>query len=89
MGYFIALSLLLIIASLGAAGFFMLRRAPPAAQGDGDNEAPSNQSPESSRSKAMARALTLRIALSLVLFVTVLVAWQMGWITPTGLPLRG
>jgi hypothetical protein len=33
-------------------------------------------------SKKMARALTIRVALSLLLFVLLLVAWQLGWIQP-------
>ncbi len=69
MGYFIALFLLLIIASLGTAGFFMLRRSPDKKNG-------------------MVWALTLRISLSVALFVIVLLSWQMGWIQPTGLPLK-
>jgi hypothetical protein len=40
-----------------------------------------------SRSGNMARALTVRIALSIALFVCILVAWKLGWIHPTGLPL--
>lgn len=33
-------------------------------------------------SKKMARALTIRVALSLLLFVLLLVAWRLGWIQP-------
>jgi hypothetical protein len=40
-----------------------------------------------SRSGNMAWALTVRIALSIALFVCILVAWKLGWIHPTGLPL--
>ena len=32
----------------------------------------------------MARALTIRIGLSILLFVLLLVAWQLGWIQPHG-----
>ncbi len=74
MGYFIALFLLLIIASLASAGFFMLRQKKSA--------------PQASNGRGMARALTLRIGLSVVLFISVLIAWQMGLIQPTGLPLK-
>ena len=35
-------------------------------------------------SKKMARALTIRIGLSILLFVLLLVAWQLGWIQPHG-----
>jgi putative copper export protein len=35
-------------------------------------------------SAKMARALTIRIGLSILLFVLLLVAWQLGWIQPHG-----
>jgi len=37
---------------------------------------------------AMARALTVRIGLSVALFLFILLAYLMGWIKPTGLPLQ-
>jgi uncharacterized protein YneF (UPF0154 family) len=80
MGYFIALFILLIIASLAAAGFFMLRRPH-------EHDASSNtQNPNAKRN--MVRALTFRIGLSVVLFLCVLVSYKLGWIQPTGLPLK-
>ncbi|MFM2085010.1 MAG: hypothetical protein RLY95_1828 [Pseudomonadota bacterium] len=79
MGYFIALFLLLIIASLASAGFFMLRR-PSEHASDGDQK--------SAKQRGMVRALTVRIGLSVTLFICVLLSWQMGWIQPTGLPLK-
>ncbi len=79
MGYFIALFILLIIASLAAAGFFMLRR-PQA-----DAAFSSAKNPNAKRN--MVRALTFRIGLSAALFLCVLVAYSLGWIAPTGLPL--
>ena len=79
MGYFIALFLLLIIASLATAGFFMLRRPP---------EGTSNQATNNAKKRGMARALTVRISLSVALFLLVLLSWQLGWIQPTGLPLK-
>ena len=36
----------------------------------------------------MARALALRVALSVALFLIILLSWKMGWIQPTGLPVR-
>jgi sulfite exporter TauE/SafE len=33
-------------------------------------------------SQKMLRALTYRIALSLLLFVLLMVAWRLGWISP-------
>ena len=40
------------------------------------------------RGKNVARALTARISLSVVLFLLILLAHYLGWIQPTGLPLR-
>ncbi|HYR26279.1 MAG TPA: DUF2909 domain-containing protein [Aquabacterium sp.] len=37
--------------------------------------------------KRMARALALRVALSIALFVFILVSYKLGWIHPTGIPL--
>lgn len=73
MKLFIALALLAIITTLGSALFFMLR----------GNSADSDQK----RSQRMARALALRIALSVVLFACLLLAWKLGYIKPTGLPV--
>lgn len=73
MTYAIALFLLAIVACLASAGFFMLRK----------NDAQDDQQ----RSQSMARALTLRIALSVILFVCLLLAWKLGYIQPTGLPV--
>ncbi len=39
-----------------------------------------------SRSGNMMRALTVRIAVSVVLFLCIVVAWRLGWIHPTGIP---
>ncbi len=36
----------------------------------------------------MARALTVRIAASVAVFLFVLLSWFMGWIHPTGVPLK-
>jgi hypothetical protein len=83
MGYFIALFLLLIIASLASAGFFMLRRTDPALSDEQKKSAP-----QPSNNQGMVRALTIRIGLSVVLFISILIAWQLGLIQPTGLPLK-
>lgn len=79
MGYFIALFILLIIASLAAAGFFMLKRP----QDDAASNAANNNA-----KRSMAKALTFRIGLSVVLFLCVLISYKLGWIAPTGLPLK-
>ena len=41
-----------------------------------------------SKSGRMARALAVRIAISVLLFACILIAWSLGWIHPTGLPLQ-
>ena len=74
MKVFIVLALLAILAALAGAGVFMLRRG----------QAPLD--PET-RDKRMARALALRVALSVALFLIILLAYQLGWIRPGGLPV--
>ena len=72
MKYFVILAFLAIIASLGSALFFMMR--------DGrDGKAKTNN---------MARALAFRVGFSILLFVCILVAWKLGYIQPSGIPLR-
>lgn len=39
------------------------------------------------RAGRMARALAWRVGLSVLLFVCILVAYKLGWIEPTGLPV--
>ena len=39
------------------------------------------------RGDKMARALAFRIGLSVLLFVCLLIAWKLGYIQPTGIPL--
>lgn len=68
----IVIALLAVLAALGSAGVFMLRRRPK----DG------SQAPD----KRMARALAVRVGVSVAIFVLVLVAWKLGWIAPKGLP---
>lgn len=65
------LMLAAVLAALATAGVLMLRR--DRAPGEAD--------------KSMARALALRVALSVALFLFVLLAWQMGWIQPHGIPV--
>jgi len=40
-----------------------------------------------SRSGHMARALAVRVGLSILLFICILVAYELGWIHPTGVPI--
>lgn len=74
MKFVIILAFLAILASLGSALFFMMRR------GDGNHSA----ADDAERSRKMFRALALRVALSVALFVCVLLSAKMGWIQPTG-----
>ena len=70
MNYLVALAFIAILASLGAALFFMMR------DGTEGKRKTSN----------MARALAFRVGFSILLFVCILVAWKMGYIQPTGIP---
>ena len=74
MKILVALAFLAIIASLGSALFFMMRRGGNDDRGD------------QARGRRMARALTLRVGLSIALFLCLLAAWKLGYIQPTGLP---
>jgi hypothetical protein len=81
MQYLIALAFIAIIASLGAALFFMMR---------GGGKDPSEVTPAQvnmQRNKGMARALAVRVGVSVVLFICVLLAWKLGYIQPHGLPV--
>lgn len=71
MKILVALAFLAIIASLGSALFFMMR----------------GEAEDRRRSKHMAQALALRVGLSIVLFLCLLLAWKLGYIQPTGLPV--
>jgi hypothetical protein len=73
MKTFMVLLLIAVLGALASAGVFMLRKDK-----DGGER----------RSKDMARALALRVALSVTLFLLILLSWGMGWIQPTGLPIR-
>lgn len=75
MKYWLIIAFVAIIGSLAAALRYMLRG------NQSDDE-------DTQRSRRMARALAFRVGFSILLFVTVLVAYFMGWIHPTGIPLR-
>ena len=70
MNLILALFLLAIVACLATAVCFVLRK--PEAEGDARSR------------QRLARTLALRVALSLALFLGVLLAWQLGYIQPTG-----
>ena len=67
----IVLMLVGVLTALASAGVFMLRRGK-----DGDDDG-----------RKMANALALRVALSVGLFLFILLSWYMGWIRPGGLPI--
>ena len=67
----IAFAFVLILGALAFAGISMLR-------GGREGEA---------RQGTMMRALAWRVAISVLLFVCVLVSYKLGWIHPTGVPL--
>lgn len=71
MKIFIVAAFLLILASLASALVFMMK--------DGRDGKP--------KTNNMVRSLGLRVGLSIVLFVCILVAYQLGWIQPTGVPV--
>lgn len=75
MSYLVIVAFLAIALSLGAALFFMLR--------GGDTQ--ETEASATKQSKAMARALAFRIGLSVLVFLCVLIAWQLGYIQPTGI----
>jgi hypothetical protein len=70
----IVVVLIAIVVVLGSAGVAMLRR-------------PRDGHARDSRDARMARALALRVVLSIALFAFILLAWWLGWIHPTGLPV--
>lgn len=76
MKYIIVLAFIAILASLAAAGFFMLKRDRSSSDSD------------SGPSRRMARALTWRIGLSVLLFLLVIVSHQLGWLQPSGIPVH-
>jgi Protein of unknown function (DUF2909) len=71
MKVIIVITLLAVLAALAGAGLLMLRKGRE----------------PGSRSPAMARALALRVGLSVALFLFILLAWYLGWIKPTGIPV--
>ena len=73
MKWFVLVAFLAILASLGSALFFMMRDT-------GQDGRP--------KTSNMARALAFRVGFSVLLFVCILVAWKLGYIHPTGIPLK-
>ena len=79
MSLFVAFGFLVVLAALAAAGFFMLRSS-------GSQEG--SESDTAARNGRMAKALAVRISVSVVLFICVLLAWKLGYIKPSGLPVQ-
>lgn len=69
MKYLAIVAFVAVVACLAAALVFMLKK--PA---DGK-----------SRGHKMAFALTVRVAISILIFVSILLAWKLGYIQPTGI----
>ena len=74
MKTFVIAAFVLIVASLAAALVAMMRA--------------DSESGDAQRSRRMAKALTVRIGVSVFLFAVVIISYLMGWIQPTGLPIR-
>ena len=71
MKYFVFFAFVAILGSLASALFFMMR----------------GNSNDKAKSKNMFRALAMRVGFSILLFICVLVAWKLGYIQPTGIPV--
>lgn len=59
-----------ILGSLGSALYFMMR----------------NGNSDAAKGKRMVHALALRVGFSVLLFLCILAAWQLGYLQPSGLP---
>ena len=71
MNILIGVSFAIILAALAWAGVAMLRGGRKEGSKGGD----------------MMRALAVRIAVSVLLFACIVIAWSLGWIHPTGIPV--
>ena len=69
MKYIVVFAFLAILASLGSALVFMMR----------------NGRAGSTQSGRMVKALGLRVGVSIVLFICILIGWNLGYIQPTGI----
>jgi hypothetical protein len=70
MKYIVIVAFVGILGSLAAALVFMMKKE------GSDND----------RAKHMANSLAIRVGLSIVLFASILLAWWLGLISPTGTP---
>lgn len=72
MKYLVGVAFVLILGALAYAGIAMVR----------------DSSDRKTKAPNMMRALALRVGLSVLLFLCLLLSYQLGWITPTGIPFR-
>ncbi|MFL6661848.1 MAG: DUF2909 domain-containing protein [Rhizobacter sp.] len=72
MKVLIAVAFVAILGALAWAGVAMVRGREVAGR---------------DKKKTMARALAVRVALSVALFLCILLAYKLGWIRPTGVPM--
>lgn len=71
MNYLVSIAFIAILGCLGAALYSMLK--------DGrDGKLKTN---------SMARALAFRVGISCLLFTCILIAWKLGYLHPTGIPI--
>lgn len=69
MKYTVILAFIVILCSLATAMFFMLK----------------SKDSGKTRGQKMALALGVRVGISILLFLSILLAWKLGYIHPTGI----
>jgi formate/nitrite transporter FocA (FNT family) len=72
MNYWVPLVFAAILISLGFAYVYLVRGNPN----------------KDSVNRNMARALGFRVAFSIILFLWILAGWKLGYIHPTGIPIK-
>lgn len=75
MKILVALAFAAILISLASALVYMMKASPKTTE------------PTTAPKGNMVRALAFRVGFSIVLFLCILVAWKMGWVQPTGIPM--
>ena len=75
MKILVALAFAAILISLASALVYMMKASPKTTD------------PTTVPKGNMVRALAFRVGFSIVLFLCILVAWKMGWVQPTGIPM--
>ncbi len=75
MKLLVGLAFIGIIGSLASALVIMMK---PGKRGEAEDPR---------RAGRMVKALALRVGLSILLFICVLIAWKLGWVRPSGVPL--